>query len=189
MKQLLMLAAILMQTASFAQTWKADKGHSHITFTITHLAISDVDGSFTDFDAAITATKPDFSDAKFVFNAYTNSVNTNNSYRDKDLKSGSFFEAEKYPAIVFASTSVKPAEKNHYKVTGNMALHGVVKSVVFDLIYRGTVVNPNNKKETAGFIATGVIKRSDFGFAGGYPPPALGNEVTFKASGEFTKAE
>ncbi|SHM94217.1 Polyisoprenoid-binding protein YceI [Mucilaginibacter sp. OK098] len=185
----MLAAAIIIQTAAFSQTWKADKLHSHITFTITHLTISDVDGSFTEFDATITATKPDFSDAKFDFNAYTNSVNTNNDYRDKDLKSEHFFEAEKYPAVVFTSTGIKSTSKNHYQVTGNMALHGVVKPVVFDLVYRGTVVNPKNKKTTSGFIATGVIKRSYFAFASGYPSAVLSDEVTFKASGEFTKAD
>lgn len=186
---MILAAAIIIRTAVFSQTWKADKGHSHVTFTITHLAISDVDGSFTDFDATITATKPDFSDANFNFSAYTNSINTNNDYRDKDLRSEHFFEVEKYPAIVFSSTGIKPTGKNHYKITGNMELHGVVRPVVFDLVYRGTVVNPNNKKITAGFIATGVIKRSVFGFASGYLSAALSDEVTFKASGEFTKVD
>ena len=45
-KTIILIAAALLNTAVFAQTWKVDKAHSHITFTITHLAVSDVDGSF-----------------------------------------------------------------------------------------------------------------------------------------------
>ncbi|MES2808895.1 MAG: YceI family protein, partial [Bacteroidota bacterium] len=98
--------ALLTATASMAQsTWKVDKAHAKLSFTITHMMISDVDGSFKDFDATITSAKPDFSDAAFEMTANTASVNTDNEKRDGHLKSPDFFDAEKYPAITFKSTS------------------------------------------------------------------------------------
>lgn len=178
----------LSGTGIYAQTWKSDKMHSHITFTITHLAVSDVDGKFTDFNATITASKPNFSDAKVSFTANTASVNTDNADRDGDLKSVNFFEVSKYPTLTYVSSAIKPAaSKNHYTVTGNMTLHGVTKVVQFELFYRGTVVNPMSKAPTAGFTATGKIKRSAFGFGSKYTSPVLSDEITFKASGEFSK--
>src|SRR5579875_3160604 len=100
-KAIIFFAAALFSTGVFAQTWKMDKAHSHITFTITHLSLSDVDGSFKDFEATITATKPDFSDAKIDFTANTASVSTDNDDRDKHIKSADFFDVEKYPAVTF----------------------------------------------------------------------------------------
>ncbi|QJD94885.1 YceI family protein [Mucilaginibacter robiniae] len=188
-KAITLIAAALLNTAVFAQTWKADRAHSHITFTITHLAVSDVDGSFKDFDATITATKPDFSDAKFDFTANANSVNTDNDQRDAHLKTAEFFDVAKYPNVTFKSTGIKTVSKNHYKVNGNLTLHGVTKPAVFDLQYRGTITNPMTKAPDAGFVATGTIKRSDYGFGSKYGAPMLSDEVTFKASGEFTKAQ
>ncbi len=188
MKKIITLfAAVALSNAVFAQTWKADKAHSHITFTITHLAVSDVDGSFKDFSAEIIASKPDFSDAQFDFTANANSVSTDNDQRDGHLKSADFFEVAKYPNVTFKSTSIKTASKDHYKVTGNLTLRGVTKPATFDLVYRGTITNPMTKGPDAGFVATGTIKRSDFSFGSKYSSPMLSDEVTFKASGEFTK--
>lgn len=184
-----LIAAALLSTATFAQsTWKADKAHSHITFTITHLAVSDVDGSFKDFEAVIIASKPDFSDAKFDFTANANTVSTDNDQRDAHLKTAEFFDVAKYPNVTYKSTSIKTVSKDHYKVYGNLTLHGTTKPVTFDLVYRGTITNPMTKGPDAGFVATGTVKRSDFAFGSKYGSPMLSDEVTFKASGEFTKA-
>ena len=190
MKKILTLAAValFMQTAVFAQsTWKVDKAHSHVKFTITHLAVSDVDGTFKDFDASIVAAKPDFSDAKYTFTANTASVNTENDNRDGHLKSADFFDVAKFPTLSFVSTSVAAAGTNKYKVTGNLTLHGVTKAVTLDVVYRGTITNPMSKGPDAGFKITGTIKRSDFGFGSKFSSPMLSDEVELNASGEFLK--
>lgn len=191
MKKTLLLAAaaLLMQTALFAQTtWKNDKAHSHVTFTITHLAVSDVDGTFKDFDATIVAAKPDFSDAKVSFVAQTASVNTENDRRDGHLKSDAFFDVAKYPTLTFTSTGITPAGTGKYKLNGNLTLHGVTKPVVFDMVYRGTITNPMSKLPAAGFKVTGTIKRSDFAFGSAFGSPMLSDEVALSASGEFGQA-
>jgi polyisoprenoid-binding protein YceI len=148
-----------MQTAVFAQTtWKNDKAHSHVTFTITHLAVSDVDGVFKDFDATIVAAKPDFSDAKVTFVAQTSSVNTDNERRDGHLKSEDFFDVAKFPTLTFVSTGITSVGTGKYKLTGNLTLHGVTKPVVFDFVHKGTITNPMSKQPAAGFKVTGTIK-------------------------------
>lgn len=190
MKKLIVFAAaVLFASASFAQTWKVDKAHAHLTFTITHLAVSDVDGTFKDFDATITTTKADFSDAKFEFSAKTASVSTDNDQRDGHLKSADFFDVANYPTLTFVSTSIAPAGNNHYKVTGNLTLHGVTKPATFDIQYRGTITNPMTKAPDAGFKVTGTIKRSDFNFGSKFGSPMLSDEVVLAASGEFAQAK
>jgi polyisoprenoid-binding protein YceI len=188
MKKIILLAVVaLMNTAVFAQTWKVNKAHSHFTFTITHLAVSDVDGVFKDFEATITSVKPDFSDAKVEFVAQTASVNTGVDQRDGHLKSPDFFDVAKYPTINFTSTSIKTTSTNHYKLTGNLTLNGVTKPVTIDFVYRGTITNPMTKAPDAGFSLSGSINRSDFTFGSKFGSPMLSDEVTFKASGEFDK--
>jgi len=189
-KTLLFIASALFSTGVFAQsTWKVDKAHAHLTFSITHLAVSDVDGTFKDFDAAITAAKPDFSDAKFSFTVNTTSVNTDNDQRDTHLKSPDFFNVAKYPTVTFSSTSIKPGSSaGHYVLNGNLTLAGVTKPVTLDLWYRGTITNPMSKAPDAGFQVTGTVKRSDYNFGSKFGAPMLGDDVTIKAAGEFAKA-
>lgn len=185
----LLAIALLSATAVSAQTtWKVDKAHAQIKFTITHLAVSDVEGVFKDFDVTIVSSKPDFSDAKFTLVAQTASVNTDNEKRDEDLRSETFFDVKKYNTLTFTSTGITKSAANRYKLKGNLTLHGVTKPVVMDLWYRGTINNPMTNAADAGFQLTGEIKRSAFGFGSKYSPPVLSDEVQIKANGEFAKA-
>jgi polyisoprenoid-binding protein YceI len=189
-KVIILLAVALLNTAAFAQTtWNNDKMHSKLGFTITHLMVSDVDGIFKDFSCTIVASKPDFSDAKFQLTVNVESVSTDVDYRDKDLKSASYFDAAKFPTITFTSTGITTVSTNHYKLSGNLTLHGVTKPVTMDLWYRGTITNPMSKKDDAGFKLTGVIKRTDFNFAPAAGSAMLSDEVTINANGEFGKAQ
>jgi polyisoprenoid-binding protein YceI len=187
-KTLILFAVALLNTAVFAQTtWKNDGMHSKLGFTITHLSVSDVDGIFTDFTCTIVAAKPDFSDAKFNLTVNTTSVNTDVDYRDKDLRGAGYFDVAKFPTMTFTSTGISTVSTNHYKLTGNLTLHGVTKPVTMDLWYRGTITNPMSKKDDAGFKLTGTIKRTDFGIAPGAPNAMLSDEVIINANGEFGK--
>lgn len=183
-------AALLIQLAVFAQssTWKSDINHSKLTFTVTHLGISDVAGLFNDFDVTVTTGKADFSDAVFELKAKTASINTQIEARDNHLKSADFFDAAANPEITFKSTGIKKGTaKDHYVLTGNLTIHGVTKTVSMNLWYRGTTINPMSKATTAGFQLTGTINRSDFGVGPKFPAPMISNEVAIKADGEFVK--
>lgn len=192
MKKIILFAAVI-STALFAfkpmaeSTWEADKAHSKLGFVITHLLITDVEGSFKNLDSKITTSKADFSDAVVELNADVNTVNTENEKRDAHLKSADFFDAEKFPKLTFKSTSFKKVAANKYKVTGNLNLHGVTKVVVLNATLRGITTNPMSKKSTAGFKVSGTIKRSDFGLGSKYPEAMLSDEVTLNANTEFVK--
>jgi polyisoprenoid-binding protein YceI len=190
MKKVLFALPLFLQAALFAQTttWTNDKMHSKLTFTATHLLVSDVDGLFKKFQVTITTTKPDFSDAVFELSADVCSINTEVEMRDNDLKSANFFDAATYPAITFKSTSIKTNGQNKYKLTGNLTMHGITKSVTMDLWYRGTTENPSSKQKDAGFKLTGTLKRSDFHIGPGTATVIVGDEIEIKADGEFGKA-
>ena len=182
------VVAAFISVSAFAQsTWTVDKAHSKLTFTTTHLGISDVAGLFKDFDVTINSSKPDFSDAVFALTTNVSSIDTEVEMRDKHLRSPDFFDVEKHPTMTFKSTSIKPAGKDKYKLTGNLTLLGVTKPVTLDLWYRGTIENPMNKVPTAGFQLTGTLKRSDFNLGPKFPSAMVSDEVQIKADGEFAK--
>jgi polyisoprenoid-binding protein YceI len=188
MKKATIIAALLISSAAtFAQTWTADKAHSRIGFTVTHLSVAELGGTFNSIDAKITSSKPDFTDAVVEFSADINSINTDNEQRDAHLKTADFFDAEKFPTFTFKSTSFKKVSDKKYKVSGNLTMHGVTKPVVLDVVLNGTSTNPMSKKTIAGFNITGKIKRSDFGVAPSMPAAMLSDDVTLLASTEFAK--
>lgn len=189
MKKLFSLLIVaFISTSLFAQTtWNADPMHSKLTFGITHLGISEIDGLFNKFQASATTGKADFSDAVFELSVEVPSINTQVEMRDNHLRSADFFEVEKYPAMTFKSNSIKTVSKDKYKLSGDLTLHGITKPVTMDLWYRGTIEDAKSKKSTAGFQLTGTIKRSDFNIGPKFPAPMLSDEVRIKADGEFVK--
>ncbi len=189
MKKLFSLLIVAFLSASlFAQTtWNADPMHSKLTFSVTHMGISDVDGLFNKFQASAITNKADFSDAVFELSVEVPSINTQVEMRDNHLKSADFFEVEKYPSMTFKSTSITKVPKDKYKLNGNLTLRGITKPASMDLWYRGTNVDQKSNKSTSGFQLTGMIKRSDFGVGPKFPSPILSDEVQIKADGEFVK--
>ena len=180
-------ALLLLSTAGFSQTWNWDKAHSQLNFGISHMGISEIDGTFSGVTAKISSSKEDLSDAVVELSADVATINTGNDQRNNHLKSPDFFDAAKYPTLTFKSTSFKSAGGKNYTVTGDLTLHGVTKSVVLTATFNGTVVNPQSKKTVGGWKVTGVVKRTDFGIATGFPAAMLGDEVALNANAEFVK--
>jgi polyisoprenoid-binding protein YceI len=190
MKTLLLTITILFGLAfsSFAQlSWDIDKTHSAVKFGVSHLVISTVEGNFKDFNANIS-TKPDGSLDKIEADIKTTSVNTDNEQRDTHLKSDDFFSASKFPDMVFVSKSVKKVGKDNYKVTGDLTIRGVTKSVVLDTKNNGTIKDPWGNTRS-GWTASGKINRFDFGLAWSKALEAgglvVGKEVTITINAEF----
>ena len=187
MKKIAILISILsISCSTFAQKWSADKAHSKVGFTVTHLMLSEVDGNFKKFDASIMSEKEDFSDAVFEFTADVNSVETGNDMRNGHLQKEDMFNAEKFPTISFKSTSITKVDAKKFKLTGNLTMKGVTKPVVLDLALNGIGKNARTQKPIAGFKLTGTVKRTDFG-VGGMPSAVVSEEIEIRAVGEFGK--
>ena len=173
---------------SFAQSaWEIDKVHSAVKFGVTHLVISTVEGNFKDFSAKLSI-KADGSLENIEADIKTNSVNTENEGRDKDLRSDNFFASTKFPEMLFISKNIKKIGKDDYKVTGDLTIRGTTKSVVLDAKNNGTIKDPWGNTRS-GWTASGKINRFDFGLSwdktietGGL---IVGKEVTISINAEF----
>ena len=104
---------------------------------------------------------------------------------NEHLAKPEFFDAAKFPTATFVSTGVKPDGATGADITGNLTIKGITKPVTLDAEFYGAGANPMNKKENVGFVATGTIKRSDFGM-GGFVP-VVGDNVELKIIVAFQK--
>jgi polyisoprenoid-binding protein YceI len=143
-----------------AGTWTLDKAHTNVKFSVSHLVISDVEGSFKSFEGTMESSKTDFSDAKIGFTIEVSSINTDNENRDNHLKSPDFFDAAKFPQMKFVSTSFVPLGDNKYTLVGNLTIREITKAVTFEVKYGGTVVAMGGTH--AGFKAMAKIDRFDY---------------------------
>jgi len=152
----------LIAGASAQSTWKTDKAHSRVNFSVSHMLISEVTGRFTDFEVTLVAAKDDFSDAKIAVTIKSASINTDNDTRDKHLKSDDFLNAERFPTITFKSTNIERTGDNTYGITGNLTIRDSTKPVVLDTKLTGQTKAPWGAM-AAGFKATTTIDRFDYG--------------------------
>jgi polyisoprenoid-binding protein YceI len=140
-------------------TWTIDPVHSSIGFSVRHLVVSKVRGTFGTFSGAIVVAEdgtPSVS-AEIAID----SVNSGNAQRDGHVKSADFFDVEKYPTATFVSTGVR-ADGDAYVLDGDFTLKGVTKPVALSLEFNG--VNPGmGHGQVAGFEASVVLNRKDFG--------------------------
>lgn len=184
-KTIISLFALVSCFAVSAQKWSLDKAHSKLTFTVTHLLLSEVDGVFKSFDASVTSSKEDFSDAVFELSADLKQVSTNNDMRDGHLQKADMFDTEKFGTMTYKSTGIKSLGGKKYALSGNLTLKGVTKPVTLELTHMGTGKNRQGKP-LAGFKVTGTIKRTDFG-VGAMPGAVVSEDVELRASGEFAQ--
>lgn len=143
-------------------TYKIDPMHSEITFKVKHLMITNVTGSFQQFDATMESNEDDFSDATISFEADVNSISTNNEQRDGHLKGADFFAADEFPKLQFSSTSFTKKSADTYSLKGDLTIKGITKPVELTVEYGGNMTDFYGQNK-AGFEISGKINRSDFG--------------------------
>ena len=141
-------------------TWKLDPTHSEVTFTVKHLMISKVRGSFENFDVTIV-TAADPHDSTIEATIDVASVNTKVEARDNHLRTSDFFLVEEHPTMTFVSTKFD-GEPDDFTVTGDLTLRGVTKSVVLKGEFGGIMTDGYGQTK-AGATATTKINRHDFG--------------------------
>jgi polyisoprenoid-binding protein YceI len=143
-----------------AGTWAIDPAHSEVSFTVRHLMVSKVRGTFTRFTGAlVVAQDPTQSHAEATVEMA--SIDTRDENRDNHLRSGDFFEVDKYPAMTYRTSGLRE-QGDGYLVEGELTLHGVTRPVALEVEFNGVSSDPWGGTR-AGFSATGEINRRDFG--------------------------
>jgi len=138
-----------------------DAAHSSIDFSVKHMMVSKVKGSFTNFTAEVEANPEDLTGATISFDIDVKSINTNNEDRDNHLRSGDFFDVEGFPSIKFVATDIKKTDEGEYDVTGDITIKDVTKPITFEAEYGGKGTNPWGQ-EVVAFSANTKISRKEF---------------------------
>lgn len=176
-----------MAVSAFGQDWNVDKSHSRLGFKTIHMGITEFNGNFKDYTATITPGASGFEGASIAVTIETKSINTDNDYRDGEMRSEKYFNVEQYPTITYKSGPWKKTGDKTYIADGDMTFNGVTKKVKIDIKVNGTMTNARSKKEMAGITFTASFKRSDFNFAPGTPDSVVSDEISLYATGEFSK--
>ena len=169
-----------------SDTWHLDGPHSAAQFSVRHLGISTVRGTFTKVSGDVTYSPADVSKGSVNVTIDASSVDTRVEMRDNDLRSEHFLDVAKYPTITFKSKRVAIAGASKLTITGDLTIHGVTKEVTLDVTGPSTPIkNPMGPGQRMGASATGKINREDFGMT--YMPGMVGSEVEIQIDVELVK--
>ena len=142
-------------------TYLLDAAHKRVGFVVRHLMVSKVRGDFADATATITVAE-DPLQSTVTATIQTQSVFTGQADRDNHLRTGDFFEAEKYPTIEFKSTRIKSHDGNEFLLDGDLTIKGITKQVELLVEFEGAGRSPYGQ-DVFGFSATTEIDREDWG--------------------------
>lgn len=143
-----------------AGTWVLDPSHSEVTFSVRHMMISKVRGTFGVKSATMTAPENPL-DTRVEASVDVASVDTNDENRDAHLRSADFFDAENFPTMEFRSTGARAVDGDLF-VDGDLTIRGITKPVTFELDFGGFGTDPYGNYK-AGASAKAVVNREDFG--------------------------
>lgn len=178
---LLMAMSLLLVACGCNRAWAApakytfDKAHTQIIFNINHLGFSNSYGKFTDFDGHIMYDEAAPESGSVEVAIKTASIEMNDQAWNDHMKNEDFFNVEKFPEMTFKSTGIEITGDDTAKITGDLTILDVTKSVVLDVKHNKTGKHPFGDKYAAGFSATTQIKRSEFGM--GYGLPNVADDV------------
>ncbi|MFT3912408.1 MAG: YceI family protein [Ferruginibacter sp.] len=145
------------------EKWVIDPSHTEIGFKIKHLMISNIKGTFNEFEASIYTTGDNFMTAEVDCVINVASVDTNDAERDKHLRSADFFDAERFPQISFVNNTVENVDKDgSYELWGDLTIKGIAKRIKLDVEFGGVVKDPWGN-EKAIFTINGKVNRKDWG--------------------------
>ncbi len=175
------------QAMAAAETYEFDKAHTQILFFVSHLGFSMSQGEFHDYDGQIVLDRenPENSSVEVVIK--TESIDMDDEKWDAHMKDPDFFNVEKFPEMTFKSTGIEVAGEDTAKMTGDLTILGVTKPVVLDVKHNKSGHHPYSGKWVAGFSASTIVKRSEFGM--NYGVPNVGDDVEVRIEVEAVRVD
>ena len=155
-------------TQSATSTWQLDPAHSSVEFAVKHMMMTTVRGRFKDLHATLTGDEDHPDGCCVEVKIDVASIDTGNSDRDKHLRSGDFFDAERHPNITFRSIRVEGTPKrtgDSFQVIGDLIIGDTTSEITLDCVFEGRGTDPWGK-ERAGFSASTQIDRREWGCGG-----------------------
>jgi polyisoprenoid-binding protein YceI len=168
-----------------AGAYVLDKKHASLAAKIVHMGFSHYTLRFDGLDGSFTYDPANWQATKVSFTVDPKSVDTHDPAFDKQI--AGYFEAEKFPAITFASTGLQGGADGKGTLTGDLTFHGVTKPVTLDVTFAGAGHGVTPLGTRLGFSGSTQIKRSDFGLSNFVLNQYTGDEVDLAFEVEFEK--
>ena len=158
---ILLLAAAPAQAA--VESFRLDPVHTRVAFQVSHAGFSNAIATFSKIEGELQFDEADWSTARLDVRIPIDTLDLGDADWRKKILDRTFFDAERFPQARFVSTRVEPVDATHARVTGDLSMRGVTRPVTLEVTLNALRRHPLTFRRTAGFSATGTLRRSDFG--------------------------
>jgi polyisoprenoid-binding protein YceI len=177
-------AATTFDPATLTGDYVFDPAHTTFGFVARHAMVTKVRGTFSEFEGSAHLDFTDPAKSSVTVKIKAASIDTGNADRDAHLRSNDFFDMDTYPEITFQSTSVEAVSGNTYRVTGDLTIKDVTKSITFEAEMTGPVTDPWGNTRV-GFSGSLTVNRKDWGVSWNMALEAGGVVVSENVTLEF----
>ena len=159
--------------------YTADRWHTRIYFTLSHMGLSDYSGRFIEYDIDFQFDAEQFSNSSVEVTIPVSSIDTFSPELNGKMGDEGFFDTANHPDFHFVSTSIEQIDETRASMTGDMTIKGTTLPVTFDVVFNGIVMHPYYSLNNAGFTATATISSRDFG-VNSLPEWMVSDEVSIR---------
>ena len=189
MRSLVAISCFLGSACALAApvAYTLDPAHTHVQFSWNHLQYSNPEAGFDDVAGTLMWDADDVANSSVDVTVKVDSVHSHVALLDQKLKSAEFLDAQRYPKLRFVSTRVERLDDaGNLRIHGDLTVHGTTRPISLDAHLNRVGMYPMLEVPAAGFSASAVIKRSEFGVAAGIP--YVGDELSVRITAEAMEA-
>ena len=173
-------------TAISPGRYELDQTHAYLSFSYSHMGLSNPRLHFADFDAELQLEGNNMDQSSVNITVDAASIDSGVAALDEELRGGDFFDVASHPEITFVSNGYRETSENEGVLTGDLTVMGITRPVTLDVVINSAAMNRMVRKEMIGFSATGVVNRSDFGLTA--YDQLVGDELSLDIQVEFARA-
>jgi polyisoprenoid-binding protein YceI len=164
-------------------TYVPDDTHAYMSFSYSHLGLSNPQLFFRDFDAVLELDGNNMSNSSVNITIDAASIDSSVPELDEELKSDSFFDVANHPNITFQSTAYEQLTEDTGRLTGDLVVRGIARPATLDVKINSAAMSRNTRKEMIGVSVTGTVNRSDYGMDAYLP--MISDELSLDIQVEF----
>jgi len=168
-----------------ADTYTVDASHTTVGFSVRHMGISNVKGTFPKVSGTLQLNEKDITKSTVDIVIEAASIDTNNEKRDAHLQGADFFETATFPTITFKSKAVTKTPTG-FVVNGDLTMKGVTKTVSIPFTLVGPKEHPMMPVYMVGVEGSLMVNRRDYNINYGMAA-MVGDEVSIDLQVEFNR--
>ena len=173
-------------TAITPGLYELDDTHAYVSFSYSHMGLSNPQLQFANFDAELTLDGADMTKSVVSITIEADSIDSTVAALDDELRGQDFFDVANHPNITFISTAYEEVSETEGRLTGDLSVLDTTKPVILDVTINSAAMNRMTRKEMIGFSASGTIHRSDFGLTA--YDQLVSDELSLDIQVEFAKS-